>query len=149
MRSVFKNSVILSILVLLFSCKNQSFNQQNTTVPYVIVNTFVSASNLSAPGTFSVINNQGSQGIIVYNLDGTYYRAFDLACPYLIPSKCKYPMTVDDSGVMTADKCSKDDISFSQYKTSVTINNNTYYLREYKVTLEGDSLNGTVRITNF
>ncbi|MDO3693931.1 hypothetical protein QVZ41_03590 [Wenyingzhuangia sp. chi5] len=147
MNLLVKKVILFSFFLVLTSCIKNDFNQRNTLVPYVNVNTYVNTDFISIVGQHVIISGQGSQGIIVFNFDGNNtYRAFDLGCPYTKPSECNIPMDVDEAtGEMSCAGCGDDDIRFTQYINGVTIGETEYYLREYNAYLEG----GVVRITNF
>ena len=142
-----KKVILLSCSLLLTACIKNNFNQQNTLVPEVNVNTSVPLDYVPFPSDHTIKYGVGSQalGIIVFNIDGTNFRAFDLSCPYLSPTECGVSMLVDSAGEMSCAGCKNDDIRFYYYQTGVTINETEYYLREYYAYLEG----GVVRITNY
>lgn len=146
--------IVVCFLIVLLGCSQNEFNQQNTLVPYTIVNasTYPDPSFTSTPGDFQIVPGQGynGNGIIVFNIDTNIFLAYDLTCPYVDPDDCDSAMEVDMlSGEMICEDCANDDIFFTQYQNSVTIgdgdNTETYYLRQYSATLEGN----VVRITNF
>ncbi|MGY5355376.1 hypothetical protein [Wenyingzhuangia sp. IMCC45467] len=146
MMPLIKKAVLFSFFFTLTACVKSNFNQQNTLVPNVNVNTYVNPNYISLVGQFTIANGHGYQGIIVFNIDGNNFRAFDLGCPYTNPSECNIPMQVDQAtGEMSCAGCTNDDITFTQYQTGVIIDEKEYYLREYNAYLEG----GVVRITNF
>lgn len=146
MISIIKKVILVLVLSSLTACIENNFNQQNTLVPEVNVNTTVSLDFISFPSTFTIKQGQGYQGIIVFNIDGTNFRAFDLGCPYTSPSECSIPMQVDEvTGEMSCIGCSSDDITFTQYQNGVTIGESDYFLREYYAFQEG----GVIRITNY
>lgn len=116
----------------------------------VNIKIFDPITNSAGVGDYTIIKDQGYQGIIVFNLGSDLYTAFDLGCPYINPNECQTPMTVENgTGQMSCANCSNDDISFTQYQTAVTIEEGgvekTYALRQYSAFLEG----GGLRITNF
>ncbi|NIJ43929.1 copper chaperone CopZ [Wenyingzhuangia heitensis] len=148
-----KNIIFFFTLLILTACTNQGFNQQNTMVPNTNVNFSISTPSfisLSGIGNYHIEAGQGFMGVIVFNIDGNTFRAFDLGCPYVNPNECQVPMTIENgTGEMSCANCANDDITFTQQITGVTIgegdSEKTYYLREYSAFLE----NGSVRITNF
>lgn len=148
MTSLVKKVILLSCFLLLTACIKNNFNQQNTLVPDVRVDTSVPLNYVSFPGDYTIKYGVGAQGlgIIVFNIDGTNFLAYDLSCPYLSPSDCNIAMSVDSAGEMSCAGCANDDITFMNItKTRVVINETAYHLREYYAFLEG----GVVRITNY
>lgn len=148
MNPLIKKAILFSFFLALTACIKNDFSQRNTLVPYVNnVNFPVYDSELiNIIGEHKIIHGQGYQGVIVFNIDGTNFRAFDLGCPYREPNKCNIPMQVDEAtGEMSCAGCGDDDIRFDQFRTGVTIGETDYYLREYNAYLEG----GVVRITNY
>ncbi|MDO6800908.1 hypothetical protein Q4595_00470 [Wenyingzhuangia sp. 1_MG-2023] len=149
---MFQKIIFFFLLILLMACNKQEFNQQKTLVPYTAVNTttnpfdptFISNTGV---GGYTIITGQGynANGIIVFNLGNNYFLAFDLTCPYIDPEECTTSMSVNTSGKMSCDNCTNDNITFTQYNTSATVNGQTYSLRQYSAILEGNA----VRITNF
>ncbi len=146
MKKVF---VFFNLILVFASCSSDVFTQKNTLVPEVAVNASLNdPSFLSIPGDFRILPNQGyrANGIIVFNIDKQTFLAFDLTCPYLSPNECNLAMDVEDgTGVMSCAICEQSDITFTQFKTKVTINQKTYHLRQYKVSVQGNSL----LVTNF
>lgn len=151
---MFQKIVFSFFLICFISCNKNEFNQQSTLVPFTTVNasTYLDLSFTSTPGDFQIVTGQGynGNGVIVFNIDNDIFLAYDLTCPYTDPEECDTPMEVDVlSGEMTCEECGDDDISFTQFQTSVTVEeggvSETYYLRQYGAFLEGN----VVRITNF
>ncbi|MGB0881288.1 MAG: hypothetical protein ACPGTO_12090, partial [Polaribacter sp.] len=99
------------IAILIFSnCTTDS--QNNDVLPYVQINQSVDLSlpefvNLNVPGGWAY-GNGGIKGIIIYNINGTQFKAFERAAPHLQPSSCSQ-MVVENTIIM---KCPCDDSEF-------------------------------------
>lgn len=139
---------VILIFLLIVSCTQDSITELPSLAEEGIVNFSVTDPIvISTPNSFIIREGQGKKGVIIFNTGNTSitYRAFDLGCPYIAPSECDDRMTVDTGGTMYCDECAEDEISFSHFNTSVTIDGNTYYLVEYNAVYDGSS----IRITNF
>ena len=136
------------LFILLTACKDDQIRELSSLAEEGIVNyTETNASLINTPNSHRIISNQGANGLIIFNTGSTSipYRAFDLGCPYISPTNCTERMSVDSSGIMSCDDCTDDDITFSHFNTSTTVNGTTYYLVEYNATFNGSS----ITITNF
>lgn len=140
-----KNLFFALITVLAFSnCTNNS--QNNDILPYIPVNETINLSlptyiNLTVPGGWAY-SSGGINGIIVYNINGTQFKAFERSAPHISPSSCSQ-MVVENSIRM---KCPCDDSEFNILNGAPLTDGVSFSAREYLVT----NLNGTVlRITNF
>jgi nitrite reductase/ring-hydroxylating ferredoxin subunit len=133
------------IPLLAFSnCTNDS--QNNDVLPFVPVNETINLSlplfvNLAVPGGWAYTSG-GVNGIIVYNLNGTQFKAFERSAPHIPSSSCSQ-MIVKHSIKM---KCPCDDSEFNILNGAPLTSGISYSAREYLVT----NLTGSVlRITNF
>ncbi|MGY5352255.1 hypothetical protein ACXGQW_06800 [Wenyingzhuangia sp. IMCC45533] len=148
MKYLLKNLSFL-LFFLLFACKDDKIETPSSLAREGRVNQIVTDKTLvNVPGTFTILTNQGTRGVIVYNTGATgvlQYRAFDLSCPYISPTACSSPMSVDNSGTLSCADCADDDITFDEFKTSVTVDGETYNLIEYEASLVSTG----VRIRNF
>ena len=131
-------------ILILSNCTTES--QNNDILPYVQVNQSVDLSlpefvNLNVPGGWAY-GPGGIKGVIIYNINGNQFKAFERAAPHLQPSACSQ-MIVENSIIM---KCPCDDSEFQIINGAPRTSGITNFAREYLVT----NLNGTVlRITNF
>jgi len=139
-------------LLMMISCVEDTITTLPSLAEEGLVNTIVTdAVLISTPNSHLILQGQGAKGVVVFNTGNPNfpYRAFDLGCPYIVPSACSSGMKVDQSGEMSCDcdgnNQSDDDISFTHFNTSVTVNDNIYHLVEYNTTFDGSS----IRITNF
>ena len=97
--------------------------------------------NLQVPGGWAYTTG-GIKGIIIYNVNGTTFKAFERSCPHLSPSNCTQ-MTIEDSIKM---KCPCDDSEFNILNGASLTQGITHSAREYLVTRTSSS---TLRISNF
>ncbi len=143
-----KIAILFVVFVAIIACKddNRSENLQSFAREGIVNQLITDASLINTPLEHIVLANQGTRGVIVYNTGNTgafQYRAFELSCPY---TNCSEPMEVDNAGTLTCGgDCGDDTITFNAFKTSVTIDGETYHLVEYEARLTGAGL----RIRNF
>ena len=143
-RSNMKKALILFTTVLLLSCSNNGVN--NDCFPFISVNETVNLNlpqflDLQVPGGWAYTNG-GHQGIIIYNINGTQFKAYDRLCPGENLSSCSQ-MIVDSNLRMM---CPCDQSEFNILNGSPLTDGNSCFAKEYLV----ENLNGTVlRITNF
>lgn len=134
---------ILTIFILI-GCTTNTAN--NDILPVVQVNQNVDLSlpqfvNLQVPGGWAYVNG-GLKGIIIYNINGTQFKAFERAAPHIQISDCSQ-MIVENNIRM---KCPCDDSEFNILNGAPLTNGISHNAREYFVS----NLNGVVlRITNF
>lgn len=131
--------LFLLFFTFLFSCEK---NETNDLLPDVSVSVTVNMElpsyiSLQTIGGYSYIENEGIKGIIVVRRS-TEYKAFDRACPN---NDCQEPMTYNGLKL----KCSCDDSEYSILDGSPQTSGNSYFAREYRVTVNGSYL----QITNF
>lgn len=95
--------------------------------------------NVQTPGGFAELAG-GTQGILLFNINGTKFVAFDKLCPN---NDCNTPMTFENGLTL---KCNCDNSEYSvHFGGAPQTNGNECPAREYKVTKNGTSL----RISNF
>lgn len=141
-----------SFLVLVFfflSCTGDQFNENNR-VPDVLVNrtinlNFPSGSSLNEPGGNAVFEG-GVRGIIVFNLDGTHFAAFDLACPHRSPSLCVQPMEWEPRSLELVCACEGERVAYNALSPFADYQGKTYEMEQYKVIRVSEN---TLQITNF
>lgn len=136
--------LLLLSFFILFSCTKEV--QNNDILPVVMVSETVDLNlpefiNLQVPGGFAYMSG-GIKGIIIYNVNGTQFKAFERSCPHLAPASCTQ-MTVENGIKMV---CSCDNSEFNILNGAPLTSGIAYFAREYLVT----NINGSVlRITNF
>lgn len=140
-------NLLFSILtsIALISCSNDA--QNNDTLPFVQVNKTINLElpefiKLTTPTGWAYVNGVGLRGIIVYNINGTDFKAFERAAPHLPLKDCS--QMVIENGIRM--KCLCDDSEFNILNGASFTEGITESAREYLVT----NLNGVVlRISNF
>jgi len=131
-------------LLLLYGCTTNTAN--NDLLPVVQVNQNVDLSlpqfiDLQVPGGWAYVNG-GLKGIIIYNINGDQFKAFERAAPHLQISDCSQ-MIVENNIRM---RCPCDDSEFNILNGAPLTDGIKHSAREYFV----NNLNGVVlRITNF
>lgn len=121
-------------------------DEQNNILPRVQVNETLILTNpefinLQVAGGWSYANG-GISGLIIYNLNGNTFKAWERSCPHLKPSSCTR-MTVENSFKM---KCPCDQSEFNILNGSPLTAGINYGAREYKAVLINAT---TLKITNF
>lgn len=134
-------NLILSILLLFMLTNCSSDNNINTKNPYLpdysvnlVLNLNLPAYvNLQYPSNAVYVNQAGAgiRGIIVFNA-GSYYKAFDAACPNQALSNCS---TMTINGIKA--KCPCDD---KEYSLFTGLGDAEYPMKEYRVEATGNQL---------
>jgi nitrite reductase/ring-hydroxylating ferredoxin subunit len=140
-------SISLTILLTSLSCSNRT-PDNNPNLPNIPVNVTISLNspsyiNLQVPGGWAYSDNGGIRGLIIYNLNGNDFVAFDRACPHLSPTQNCSQMTVD-SGIKMICPC--DQAEFNILNGAPLTAGINVSAREYRATLIGSN---TLSITNF
>ncbi len=137
-----KKVILLLVTILFFGCAGGT--QVAPCLPNITLNVSTDLNNPSlinaqTPGGHAFLNG-GSKGILLFNIDGTRFVAFDRLCPN---NDCDAPMSFENGLTL---KCSCDDSEYSvHFQGSPQTENNSCFAREYRVTKLGTS----IRITNF
>ena len=137
-----RNSILLVLLVFLFSCEK---NDTNDILPNISVNVTIDLNlpqyiNLQTPTGWAETSG-GLRGILVLNTGLTpLYKAYERACPN---NDCSSPMIFDGSLKM---KCPCDNSEYSIIDGSPQTTGNLHFAREYRVNQINPS---TINITNF
>jgi nitrite reductase/ring-hydroxylating ferredoxin subunit len=135
---------IFFLSIFLISCSSNF--EENDLLPFVTVSQIVDLSlpqynNLQVPGGWAYTSG-GIKGIIIYNINGNQYKAFERAAPHLTLSNCSQMVVENNLRMM----CPCDDSEFNILNGAPLTPGITYNAREYLVT----DLNGiSLRITNF
>ncbi len=139
-----KKFLFLLVILLTIGCANN--NRENNCYPYFNVNETVNLElpqfiDLQVPGGWAYTNG-GLQGLIVYNLNGVQFKAFDRLCPGQNLSSCSQMIVGDNLRMI----CLCDDSEFNILNGAPLTDGISCFANEYLV----DNLNGSIlRITNF
>lgn len=139
-----KRATFLIITLLFLSCTQSGDN--NNCFPFVSVNETVNLDlpqfiDLNVPGGWAYTTG-GLQGLIVYNINGNQFKAFDRLCPGQNVSSCSQ-MIVDNNVRIL---CQCDDSEFNILNGQPLTAGVECFAKEYLV----ENLNGSIlRITNF
>lgn len=137
-----KNTIIIFLFATLFLACGSDDNNNNISNPYLTpppVNLTLNLSlpeynSLNFPGNSVVVSNQGIKGIVVSNLNGSIYYAFDLSDPNHSPNSCSR-MEVN-GGEAT---CQCEDANKYSIITGQKINGQSpYTMLQYRAEREGD-----------
>jgi len=137
-----KNSLFVWILILMLGCADNT--QVENCLPNISISTTTDLNNpsnigLQTPGGFTILNG-GAKGILLFNINGTTFVAYDLICPNL---DCSSPMVFENGLTL---KCLCDNSEYSVHLGgSPQTNGSNCPAREYQVLKNGTS----IRITNF
>jgi len=140
-----KKIILLLLTVTFYNCVDTKEN--NDLLPFISVNETIDLNlpqyiNLQVPGGWAYASG-GLKGIILYNINGSQFKAFERSAPHFSVSSSCSQMVVENSIKML---CPCDDAIFNILNGAPLTSDVTQFAREYLVT----NLNGTVlRITNF
>jgi len=140
--------LLLILPILFFSACSKNPADRNNNLPNIPVNITISLNNpqyinLQVPGGWAYVDNSGIKGLIVYNLNGLDFRAYDRACPQLSPTKNCSKMVVQSSIKMV---CPCDNSEFNILNGAPLTAGINFGAREYRATLINTN---TLTITNF
>ncbi|MEQ6123662.1 hypothetical protein AAON49_05630 [Pseudotenacibaculum sp. MALMAid0570] len=139
-----KKVAFLFLTVLFLSCTSN--NNDNDCFPFVSVNETINLNlpafiNLQVPGGWEYAPG-GHQGLIIYNINGVQFKAYDRLCPGQNISSCS--QMIVDSNLRILCQC--DDSEFNILNGSPLTPGVSCFAKEYLV----ENLNGSIlRITNF
>lgn len=139
-----KKILVLFLSLLFFSCTSNGIN--NDCFPFINVSETVNLDlpqfiDLQVPGGWAYTSG-GHQGLILYNINGVQFKAFDRLCPGQNISSCS--QMIVDSNLRILCQC--DDSEFNILNGSPLTQGVTCFAKEYLV----ENLNGSLlRITNF
>jgi len=137
--------LLLSLFTLFYGCSNNPVENAcfgNITVFETINLDLPEFIDLQVPGGWAYANG-GVKGIIIFNLNGTQFKAFDRLCPEQNPSSSCSQMIVDDNLRMV---CPCDDSEFNYLNGAPLTEGISCFANEYLV----ENLNGSIlRISNF
>ncbi|MGB0892638.1 MAG: hypothetical protein ACPGUU_09820 [Flavobacteriaceae bacterium] len=140
---MFKKVIFFCTVILLLGCSNSG--NQNNCFPFINVSETINLDlpqyiNLRIPGNWQYVPG-GHQGIIIYNLNGEQFKAFDRLCPGENLDACSQ-LVVENNVRM---KCPCNDKEYNILNGAPLTSGEECFAKEYVV----ENLNGTVlRITN-
>ena len=136
-----KTFFILSIFSLLMACSGSDDSYQNNpNLPNVNFRFQLNLNlpeynDLQFPGNSFADYNQGVRGVVIYNINGQQFTAFELSDPNHPPSSCS-GMTVN--GVIATCRC--DDNEYNVITGELVNGDGEYTMRPYRVQRSGDIL---------
>ena len=139
-----KYAILFSLFFLLIECTDNRV--QNDCFPFINVNETIDLNlplyqNLLVPGGWAYAPG-GLQGLIIYNIDGNQFKAFDRLCPGQNLSSCSQMIVSNNLRLF----CPCDDSEFNILNGQPLTQGVTCFAQEYLV----ENLNGTVlRVQNF
>lgn len=137
-----KKCFFLLLTILFFNCANNTPAENCLPNITISINTDLnnpSNINVQTPGGSAILNG-GSKGILLFNINGSSFVAFDLICPN---NDCSSPMIFENGLTL---KCTCDNSEYSVHLGGAPqTNDSNCPAREYRVLKNGTS----IRITNF
>ena len=139
-----KKALFLLMTLMFLSCTDSGNN--NNCFPFVSVNETINLElpqyiDLNVPGGWAYAPG-GLQGLIVYNINGVQFKAYDRLCPGENVSSCS--QMVVDANLRILCQC--DNTEFNILNGSPLTDGAICFANEYLV----ENLNGSIlRITNF
>ena len=139
-----KKIFFLAAIVLSLGCANNTVD--TNCFPFITVNETINLDlpqfiDLQVPGGWAYANG-GLQGLIVYNLNGVQFKAFDRLCPGQNLSWCSQMIVDNNLRIL----CSCDDSEYNILNGAPLTEGSTCFANEYLV----DNVNGSLlRITNY
>ena len=125
----------------------KSDNSANNKLPFIVLNvTPISLTAYTGQLGYSggsIVIQGGHRGILVYNIDGDNFRAFDLATPHMYLSECSNPMDISQLPNITSN-CGGREVTYNIYNPFAEVDGEVFGLKEYFVFSDGANL----RITN-
>ena len=139
-----KTLLFLSLLTFLNCSNNDNLNNCLQALPLSYTTDLNNPQllNASVPGGFVELNAAGSKGILLMNVNGIEFIAYDKLCP---ADACNTPMTFDGSFTL---KCNCDNSEYGVGKGIGGVPQTEGFICpaiEYRVTKSGTA----IRITNF
>lgn len=140
-----RKATILIVTILFFGCADNGANL-NQCFPFLQVNETINLDlpqfiDLQVPGGWAYAQG-GFQGLIIYNINGVQFKAYDRLCPGENISSCS--QMIVDSNLRILCQC--NDFEFNILNGSPLTAGEECFANEYLV----ENLNGSIlRITNF
>lgn len=135
-----KFSLILFLTALLSGCSGEDNYRGNPNLPDLNFRlplnlNFAEYNNLQFAGNHYVTYNYGVKGIVVYNINGSQFVAFELSDPNHPPSSCS-AMTVD--GILAS--CGCDENVYNIITGELSEGEGQYTMKPYRVERSGNTL---------
>ncbi len=137
MKSLLKNTFLLSFLCIVLSCKKNT----ESAIPFVNVDFYIYTSDpdfidLNAVGGWTYVTG-GSRGIIIYRFSNTEFRAYDRHCTYNPSNTCAL-VSVDVNNIQASDVCCGS--VFSIIDGSINNGPASFPLKQYQTSFDGSRL---------
>lgn len=138
-----KKVLLLFVTILFLSCTDSG---NNNCFPFVNVNANINLElpqyiDLNVPGGWAYAPG-GLQGLIVYNLNGVQFKAYDRLCPGENISSCSQMIVDANLRIL----CQCNDVEYNILNGAPLTEGGECFANEYLV----ENLNGSIlRITNF
>ena len=139
-----KKFLFLVSTILILGCTSNGV--ENDCFPFITVNQSVNLDlpqfiDLQVPGGWAYTSG-GLQGLIIYNINGVQFKAFDRLCPRQTISSCSQMIVDSNLGIL----CQCDDSEFNILNGAPLTEGTSCFANEYLA----ENLNGSLlRITNF
>ena len=139
-----KKFFLIIITCSFFACTDS--NIDNNCVPFIGVDETINLdlpqyTNLLVPSGWAYASG-GQQGLILYNVNGSQFKAFDRLCPGQIPSSCSQ-MFVNSLQMV----CPCNGLKYNLLNGAPITEGSTCFAKEYLVRI--DYSKSVLRITNF
>ena len=140
----FKKKCLYGVLLLIFIGCSKDALERNPFLPAIRFSIPINLSlpqydNLRFAGGSILLPNYGHKGIIVFNLNGNSYLAWEASCPNHLPSDCSQTQIV---GVLA--ECSCEDYQYSlatgQLLNPAEGQSEIYSMVMYQAILRGNTL---------
>lgn len=136
-----KKATLAILLLFLLGCSGSDDDfRNNPNIPSIRFNLLMNLnlpeySNLQYAGNSYVTYLYGVKGVVVYNINGSQFAAFELSDPNHPPNECS-SMQVD--GIIAT--CSCDGNEYNIITGEMSNGDGEYTMRPYRVNLSGNTL---------
>jgi len=134
--------ITLCTILLLTGCEDDDVRYNNPNLTDINFQAEVNLnlaqfSSLKFTGNRAVLTGFGLQGIVIYNLNGTQFNAFELSDPNHPPNSCSR-MTLD--GIEALCPCGNDDNAYTIISGQPVRGDGEFGMKPYRVERVGDVL---------
>lgn len=133
--SINKKLLILSLIIFFARCNKKENYIPNTFVDVYIDTSLPTYFNISSPGGWMYINNEGSKGLIIYRYDLTGFLVYDRHSPFEPRNNCVLEV---DNNLSINDPCSTS--SFNIFDGSIITGPASLPLKTYQTSFNGNIL---------